>query len=486
MNQTTFLKAASSVGVSAASLYTVFPHRLGVDLQHACKRYARALEKKVPGLKHAAALEVVAKAVGQEHWHGLHSRLALLVDHYASAEGNVRAPLDLSHFSSLLPALILLSPAERDLAPTPEAASGMSTLACQLAGKLPVSKEEALDAVSTVHGASSWQELLTRRPETSKGPLYGFHVDASGDGRFYESSACWALVEGQDDFFDQYIHRSNAEKKRCLEHVRRTVQIRPDFLEGHLVLGSILRLEGQDDEGGQALKTGIERAQKLIPKSFKGKLPWGSLGNRFYHRLLYSQMELAADYGKTSKAIALARKQLRVNPEDNLGIRFFLPLLLCADGQFSAAQKATTRLAGDNDGLSYLVHGICHLFLGEQREGHTAFLRALFVMPQLRYVLKDEPMTKEEEKATRRAGGPDPFQVWSVKNVVLPHFPRLNRHFRMTLQRPAVIAEERRLKHLFDTEWGRMLPNDQRTWQNETKSAAALLAKKIPALNAVR
>lgn len=67
-----------------------------------------------------------------------------------------------------------------------------------------------------------------------------------------------------------------------------------------------------------------------IPKGFRGRIEWSSVDNRFYHRLLYALMVEEARAHRFGRALALARKQLRLNPRDNLGIRGWIDTLEAA------------------------------------------------------------------------------------------------------------------------------------------------------------
>lgn len=91
----------------------------------------------------------------------------------------------------------------------------------------------------------------------------------------------------------------------------------------------------------------VKQAEALVPKGFKGTVPWGHVDNRFYHRLLWLQMRIGSEWNDLPLATRAARKQLRLNPRDNLGVREVLPGLLLRQGQVDAARRSLKHLADE-------------------------------------------------------------------------------------------------------------------------------------------
>ena len=54
----------------------------------------------------------------------------------------------------------------------------------------------------------------------------------------------------------------------------------------------------------------------------------GRLNQRIYHRMLWLRMQMHYDADDLKSAVKVARRQLKLNPNDNLGVRFVHPLLL--------------------------------------------------------------------------------------------------------------------------------------------------------------
>ncbi len=76
------------------------------------------------------------------------------------------------------------------------------------------------------------------------------------------------------------------------------------------------------------------KAEKHIKKAYKEtvkkfpvwprRMEWGDMDNRAYMRAIQYMADLFADNGEKGKAIELYRLLLRLNPNDNQGVRFTL------------------------------------------------------------------------------------------------------------------------------------------------------------------
>lgn len=411
-----FMQAAHGVGVSGAAMFVVCPDLLAAQLLDAAKRHARFLEAEFPHLGHRQMLESVAKAARFPNWHAFQTLLDKVAIEYAPPEKGSRKNAPGALFEPFVPALPLLISVGTDIAPTTEERSGLSELIARLNGYLG-EQNKVETAIAKLNGADTWGELLTRKPEKSSAPLYRFHVYEEGDGRFVWSDACAALVEEQDRLWQNYEERSRSDRTKALRHVASVLKKRPDFLEGWLAQASMEELEGRDENAGPAFKRGVDCALALIPKGFKGEIAWGYTDNRPYHRLLYNYMRWQVRQGNLDAAIKLARRQLRQNPNDNLGVRFDLPLFLAIAEDREAALKAMAKIqknGGRADGHILLILAICSLLLGDINGGQVFFLRAFFDLPALRPLLLTQRLPDDFRETRRWHHGviPDFDTLW--------------------------------------------------------------------------
>lgn len=475
--------AARAAGCSDYFAWEICPDHFASQLMAASKRYARFLKDSGLVKSHNEALEVVAKAAGQPHWHAFHSLVQGLFDafnpevHWPRPKGG-REPI-----KTLIPAFVLMVKASPDCAPSPQEQAGLTKAADQLARACGRPLEEVLDVIGKMNGADTWDELLCRRPEQAKGPLYGFRVDEHGNGRFVISSACSALIDQQDALFQGFHSRPLSQQRDFETHLAGVLDARPDFLEGHLAKAEVLRYKPElSRQQGKVYTEAIKRANDLIPAGFKGEVSWYELHNRFYHRLLYGAMVWHSHEGHTAKAIALARRQLRMNNSDNLGVRLWLPVLLVADGQTAAADKARLKLTLDNDytdaGIE-LVNAICHFANGRHQQAAEALYLSVFLYPPMRHVISVDWKALGEsvnDMQSSRAVSPDAETLVHQYVSAAMQLDDLEQTFDRWLARPAVAIAEDSLAREFHSNWGQQRGTLAR-WDAEVKKQAALLSK---------
>lgn len=489
-----FMNAAREVGCADYTpTWLTSPEVLGKALLSQAKRYARFLEDLKPAIGHRKALESIAKSAGMPNWHTLQTLSQGLIDDFDPEFHWPRPESAAERCNKLIPALSLLSDAREACPPKAEEKHGMERFASRLAEHAQISVHQALDLAAKMNGSDSWDALLKRQPEDSKAPLYRFFVEEGvfgRGGRFVWSQACIGLVERQDALFQGYSDRKPAKQRECADLVARITTARPDFLEGLLAKAEILYRKtdvATYRAAGEIYADAIKQADAMIPKDFKGEISWLFTDNRFYHRLLYGHMMWHSVCGSLKKSIALARKQLKRNPSDNLGVRIELAALLCADGQYEAASKAATKMADAaySDGQIALVRSMCSILNDQPAAGLSEFLRALFELPYLRDVVKDSfELNYSFDSPDKRLVLPDMGTVARQFSVVTLLHPSLLALYSRLLDQPEVFAEEARLGTLFRDEraQNRGKPGVAMTWRDEVTSTVNRLVTGLNSL----
>lgn len=416
-----FMRAASAVGVGGAATFAVAPDVMAERLLDAAKRHARFLEDQFPSIGHRKMLEHVAKAAGFSNWHALQTLTTNILELYGPPPHGSSPSAPGALFEPFVPALPLLIQVAPDLSPNPKQMEGIESLVQRLSDSLG-SALAIKNVIAKLNSSDTWDLLLERKPENSTKPLYIF-CTVGDRGIFDWTPACAYLVERMDALWQRYSDRPASEKKRARKHIESIVAKRPDFLEGWVALASIEELDGHDEIVGAIYEKAIQRADALIPAEFKGTLSWLDMDNRFYHRLLYGHMRWNMRHAKFAKAVKLARRQLKLNPEDNLGVRIDLPLLLAVEGKTSSAADAMRRLTNRDaslDGHILLILSLCHLLSGDTTKGQALFLNALFDLPALRPLMQEQRIPDMHDKSWRWHRGviPDMETLWFHFEIV--------------------------------------------------------------------
>ncbi|MBI5798529.1 MAG: hypothetical protein HZB10_01185 [Candidatus Yonathbacteria bacterium] len=96
-----------------------------------------------------------------------------------------------------------------------------------------------------------------------------------------------------------------------------------NYVQTHLGLVYVYRRLGQKKKEEKYTKLAYENTLKKFPK-WPSVMVWGIIENRAYMRAIQARAELFVDDGEQDKGTELYRLLLKLNPNDNQGIRYVL------------------------------------------------------------------------------------------------------------------------------------------------------------------
>lgn len=348
-------------------------------------KWAATLLGRATGLQHGKALDAVAQAVRFPAWHHLSA-------HLAKGFEARRDSLPQTWRDTLSGALLLMVRPEDDVALPLAQIEAYERFGETLAMLTDSPKQRVLDEVSApLFGGRRWLDVKSRSPLAARKPLYAFVAPRPDDdddvgGYFDESAACRQLTEALDERLEGFDDLSVAEKRKIRRWLEDVLAAQPGFLEGGLVLAS-LQFDAGEPEAASTANRFLRQAEALIPAHYKGPIVWAHLGNRFYHRLLWLRLTQHHAAGELPAAAKLARKQLKLNPNDNLGVRHVLPLLLLEQGDFKGADRALRFMDGESGLTASTIKAFVAFALGQPMRFRREFALALFTLPWLRLFL---------------------------------------------------------------------------------------------------
>jgi hypothetical protein len=229
-----------------------------------------------------------------------------------------------------------------------------------------------------------------------------------------------------------------------------------------------MQRDGKEAEATRTVARFVRAAEALVPKGFKGRILWGHVGNRFYHRLLWLQMCLSHEHGASEPAAKVARKLLRLNPGDNLGVRYVLPFLQLEQGEVAAARRSLKAIS-DEPGLTAAA---TRAFIAFAEDDLRTFRRelatALLALPLMRSFLLNDPKALPEAESGYRLVKPDMETfaefAWPSYSIV----PGLRKACLALLAEPAIREAERELAVYWEGYWeARHKPGAVRTGSSE-------------------
>lgn len=431
--------------------FTRYPDEQSRRLSERIKLAAKLLAKATNN-PHSRALEAVAQAVRFRNWHDLSS-------HLARGEGAEAESLPKAWLDALSAAIVLMVPVEDDVAMPAVRVDAFEKFGETLAMLTDAPKQVVLDAVSAhLCAGKTWAEVRSRSPLKTKSPLYTFVVPEGGEagelgGYFDESPACRQLTEELDEQWQGYDQFKQPQKRKARQWVEAALASQPGFLEGGLALAWMQHDAGQA-EASSTVNRFIRQAEALIPAGYKGPIAWAQLGNRFYHRLLWLRLKLYHEIGDLPSAAKVARKQLRLNPQDNLGVRYVLALMLLEQGEQVAARRAAAKHLQDEQGLTAAV---VRAFCEHALDNHALFRRemaaALVTLPWMRKFLLNQgtPLPDGDDGFRGMRPEMETFVdfAWPAYGAV----PGLRKSCEVFLAEPLVLQAEDELRQYWRGYW---------------------------------
>jgi hypothetical protein len=376
------------------------PAELASLLAERIKLAAKYLGKSA-AIQHSAALEAVAQAVRFPNWHQLSAHLGRATA--AADDGRLPATWP----DGLSGALLLLAEVQPEVAMPEAQLQAYERFAQSLAMLTDTGAQDVLDGVcAALCAGKTWAEVRARNPLKATTALYAFVVEDAelvfdededdadprlnpSSGYFDESRACTALIEELDEQWQGYDGFTKVQKRRARVWVEKALAAQPGFLEAGLALAS-MQHEAREPMAAATLDRFIKQTEALLPAGFKGLIPWVQIGNRFYHRMLWLRMRLHLEADDFKGAVRLARKQLKLNPGDNLGVRFVLPLLLLQQGEYVAAKRATKGLRGESGLAAGTIRAFCEFGVGNMVAFRRELAESLISLPWLRVFLMNQ------------------------------------------------------------------------------------------------
>lgn len=461
-------------GFAFARSLPVFAERVIEKAKHQAKLVSRAT-----GRAHRTSLEDMARAVGFPDWHAMQTAAKRLSDRDATPTSKAVDNKALDPFAATVPLLINLYGG----APEPGQRKALERLATSIAKAFGIGVQQALDAIALTHQAGNWRLLLGRKAEDSGEPMYTFRVLDEGEGEFDSSRACHKLRQECFSLIERFPEKSPRDRDAVWARLEQIDALRPDFCAVEFMV-YLTHPNGQELE--PRVRQAITRFEAMIPQGIR-RISWMCMGSRPYLLLLFWLMESEAKKGKVRRAIALARKQLRLNPNDNTGARFYLPAYLYAVGDVKGGDRhsAWHRDEYKSNGRKLLVRGLGHVVAGRNAAAVRELLEAVFNAPMIAAIMRRETLDLYGDAPAHSRGTiHEPGAIAATLDVLSD--TDAVQFLEDLLEREDVQRAEAQLAKLWDQEWNepRRLwrrgeasgPMPNRTWDARVKELAAEIA----------
>ncbi|HEX8485249.1 hypothetical protein [Sphingomonas sp.] len=187
--------------------------------------------------------------------------------------------------------------------------------------------------------------------------------------------------------------------KTRAKHARAAIEADPDALDGYVLLGQSLT----DAEAARALyQEGAARGRRIWATAMKAPARhhfWLDLDTRPFMRVIHLHALALWDAGARSEAIGEAKTLLRLNRNDNQGIRELLAVWYPATGDWSALAKLLARYP--DDWSTSRAYAMWLLAFRDGSPGAEALEKALEINPHVPRFLADPEARVDADSGDR-------------------------------------------------------------------------------------
>lgn len=143
---------------------------------------------------------------------------------------------------------------------------------------------------------------------------------------FSSSGNSWMTMRTQninDLYYDAMEAIQMGDFKSAEKMLKEAVKMDSDYVQNYVGLAHLYGNTGETEKAEENIRIAFEKVQKKFPKWPKD-LGWGDLDNRAYLRAIQYRADLCVDEKDEEKAKELYRLLLKLNPNDNQGVRYVL------------------------------------------------------------------------------------------------------------------------------------------------------------------
>lgn len=121
----------------------------------------------------------------------------------------------------------------------------------------------------------------------------------------------------------ELLDESQSGAKKAEKLLIKSLEIDKKNIQSYIGLVSVYWALGNKKKAEGCIKKAYDETVKKFP-TWPRKMLWGDMDNRAYMRAVQYRADLYADEGEKEKAIELYRLLLKLNPNDNQGVRYTL------------------------------------------------------------------------------------------------------------------------------------------------------------------
>ncbi len=131
-------------------------------------------------------------------------------------------------------------------------------------------------------------------------------------------------VQNKDDLYYDAMEAVNMDDYKIAEKLLlKAKEMDLDYVQTYVGLVSVYGRPKDEKKAVENIKIAFEKVLKKFP-NWPKRMEWGDMDNRAYMRAIQYRADIYWDDGENEKAIELYRLLLKLNPNDNQGVRYLL------------------------------------------------------------------------------------------------------------------------------------------------------------------
>ncbi|MDR0287367.1 MAG: hypothetical protein LBI03_06670 [Clostridiales bacterium] len=213
------------------------------------------------------------------------------------------------------------------------------------------------------------------------------------------------LFKAQNITFDAW---DEFDRQKRIALAKKALSVSPYCTEAYNILAE---LDENFLERKNLYSKGVEVGKKALGKNFfiesEGCF-WGIIETRPYMRAMEGLADCFWELNERQKAIEICQEMLRLNPNDNQGVRYILINWLIAEDEFEAAEQ----LLSDYVEISaFMLYGAVLLYFKQNRKvkAKNALKKAIEANPHVHeFLLNPKKKYIPESEIEKRIGGYSP------------------------------------------------------------------------------
>ncbi len=156
-----------------------------------------------------------------------------------------------------------------------------------------------------------------------------------------------------DDVFDEGMEYWWAgDRRSALKFFRRALKLDPRHADAHNHLGIVSLETRKLTAAVKHFRAAVDAGQRQLERD-GAEVPWGIIENRSYLRALGNLALALAAQRKWAEALALHRQLLKLNPDDNQGVRYLIGPEYLRVGDNDSAIEAFAACAHEEVGCAF-------------------------------------------------------------------------------------------------------------------------------------